>query len=263
MKPIEIDIANASALDAIPEKCGAVTVGCTDVAGIVEAVKGIPDLFVAAFDAVVEFIKNWSLPALILKLLEAVFPGITQKLKDAFFSGIEAIRGFFSSMFDWIFDKISGIGDTLKDIGNFFTGGGGGSAANDNIPGYAGGGLLRGPGTGTSDSILALLGDKLIRVANGEFVMNARSTKKWLPQLLQMNRGQLPRFATGGLLGASRVSSSPVAAGGSGMTSEISLFFDKNGEPEKVYSRKPGDQLLRDLQKKGFGRTRFPPKYKR
>lgn len=38
MKPIEIDIANASALDAIPEKCGAVTVGCTDVAGIVEAV---------------------------------------------------------------------------------------------------------------------------------------------------------------------------------------------------------------------------------
>lgn len=38
MKPIEIDTANATALDAIPAKCGAVTVGCTDVAGIVEAV---------------------------------------------------------------------------------------------------------------------------------------------------------------------------------------------------------------------------------
>ncbi|AWW74736.1 chemotaxis protein [Erythrobacter sp. KY5] len=38
MKPVEIDTANASALDKIPEKCGAVTVGCTDVAGIVEKV---------------------------------------------------------------------------------------------------------------------------------------------------------------------------------------------------------------------------------
>ena len=38
MKPIEIDTASATALDTIPEKCGAVTVGCTDVAGIVEKV---------------------------------------------------------------------------------------------------------------------------------------------------------------------------------------------------------------------------------
>lgn len=38
MKPDRIDAANAAALDQIPEKCGAVTVGCTDVAGIVEAV---------------------------------------------------------------------------------------------------------------------------------------------------------------------------------------------------------------------------------
>lgn len=38
MKPIAIDTDNASALGAIPEKCGKVTVGCTDVAGIVDAV---------------------------------------------------------------------------------------------------------------------------------------------------------------------------------------------------------------------------------
>ena len=38
MKPIEIDTGSASALDMIPESCGDVTVGCTDVAGIVEAV---------------------------------------------------------------------------------------------------------------------------------------------------------------------------------------------------------------------------------
>ncbi len=38
MKHDAIDISNASALDKIPDKCGAVTVGCTDVAGIVERV---------------------------------------------------------------------------------------------------------------------------------------------------------------------------------------------------------------------------------
>lgn len=38
MKPDFVDTANATALDQIPDKCGQVTVGCTDVAGIVEAV---------------------------------------------------------------------------------------------------------------------------------------------------------------------------------------------------------------------------------
>ena len=38
MKPITVDTANATALNKIPESCGAVTVGCTDVAGIVEGV---------------------------------------------------------------------------------------------------------------------------------------------------------------------------------------------------------------------------------
>jgi methyl-accepting chemotaxis protein len=38
MHQIAIDTANAQALGMIPESCGAVTVGCTDVAGVVEAV---------------------------------------------------------------------------------------------------------------------------------------------------------------------------------------------------------------------------------
>ena len=38
MKPVTIDQDNATALDAIPASCGAVAVGCTDVAGIVETV---------------------------------------------------------------------------------------------------------------------------------------------------------------------------------------------------------------------------------
>lgn len=38
MNQLAIDTANAHALGMIPESCGAVTVGCTDVAGVVEAV---------------------------------------------------------------------------------------------------------------------------------------------------------------------------------------------------------------------------------
>ncbi|WP_298466416.1 methyl-accepting chemotaxis protein [uncultured Erythrobacter sp.] len=38
MKPIAVDTSSATALEKIPESCGAVTVGCTDVAGVVEAV---------------------------------------------------------------------------------------------------------------------------------------------------------------------------------------------------------------------------------
>lgn len=38
MKPKAVDISNATALEQIPDKCGAVTEGCSDVAGIVEAV---------------------------------------------------------------------------------------------------------------------------------------------------------------------------------------------------------------------------------
>lgn len=40
MKPVAIDTNKVAALDTIPEKCGKVTVGCTEVAGIVDAVIG-------------------------------------------------------------------------------------------------------------------------------------------------------------------------------------------------------------------------------
>ncbi len=56
---------------------------------------------------------------------------------------------------------------------------------------YASGGLVSGPGSGTSDSIMA-------RLSAGEYVVNAASTKKNLPLLQQLNGGGLPGFAPGG-----------------------------------------------------------------
>lgn len=63
------------------------------------------------------------------------------------------------------------------------------------VPGFATGGQISGPGTGTSDSILA-------RLSNGEFVMRAAAVRHYGPDLLeQLNARRLPRFATGGAVG--------------------------------------------------------------
>ena len=59
----------------------------------------------------------------------------------------------------------------------------------------AGGGHVTGPGTGTSDSIPAML-------SNGEYVVRAASTRKFLPLLEAINTGRLPAFALGGPVGA-------------------------------------------------------------
>ena len=69
--------------------------------------------------------------------------------------------------------------------------GGGGGGGNSGRTQFADGGLVEGPGTGTSDSINA-------RLSNGEFVINAASTERFLPLLEQINSGP-QRFATGGM----------------------------------------------------------------
>ena len=76
-------------------------------------------------------------------------------------------------------------------------------------PGFADGGspggLIRGPGGGRSDSILALLagGKGAIRVSNREFIVNAAATREWLPELAAINSGRLRKFADGGAAGLS------------------------------------------------------------
>lgn len=60
---------------------------------------------------------------------------------------------------------------------------------------FAEGGLVRGPGTGTSDSIPA-------RLSDGEYVVNAKATQKHLGLLEQLNDGKDPflRYASGGIV---------------------------------------------------------------
>jgi hypothetical protein len=80
-----------------------------------------------------------------------------------------------------------------------------------NVSKKATGGLLKGPGTGTSDSILAQYAEGgMVRVSNGEYIINAETVKNlgvpFFDRLNGMKTGGLmvnydmPRYALGGRL---------------------------------------------------------------
>ncbi len=108
---------------------------------------------------------------------------------------------------------------------------------------FATGGYISGPGTGTSDSIPALL-------SNGEYVIRAAAVRKLGKNALDLlNRGiPIPRFADGGMVGA--VSSMQPAGPQSLGTLDISL----GGETFQVFTNAPQADQLRIAAKK-FGRT--------
>lgn len=93
---------------------------------------------------------------------------------------------------------------TALGIFNLVSGGSGGFMAGFlNIGGKAEGGMIDGPGTETSDSILA-------RLSKGEFVVKAKATKAFLPILEAINnydrtnvKPLFQKFANGGLVGRS------------------------------------------------------------
>ncbi|AOY98774.1 hypothetical protein BKK81_05375 [Cupriavidus sp. USMAHM13] len=76
---------------------------------------------------------------------------------------------------------------------------------------HATGGHITGPGTGTSDSIPAML-------SNGEFVINAAATSKYRPLLESINSGHAAHFATGGYVGSGDSSNGGNSNGGVNVT---------------------------------------------
>lgn len=124
-------------------------------------------------------------------------------------------------------------------------------------PGLATGGILRGPGTGTSDSILA-------RLSNGEGVINARAVQYYGADLIhQLNNLRTPRFATGGVMGNVPVPSIPSLApalqeqlAGPVFPDLGRVVFEAGGQETTVYAS-PQDALnLRRLALKFSGSSR-------
>lgn len=89
----------------------------------------------------------------------------------------------------------SGAGLSKGSYGGTWNKGGG-------LPGKAGGGLIVGPGTGTSDSILGLInGRPAVRVSDGEYIVKAEATRRHFALLTAINEDRLPAYAAGGPVG--------------------------------------------------------------
>lgn len=106
---------------------------------------------------------------------------------------------------------------------------------------FASGGFVRGPGTGTSDSILA-------RLSNGEFVMRAAAVRRYGLGLLEgLNDLRLPGFALGGLVSPAAVPA-PAMLIGSGGT-PVHLTLPGLGEYQLSARADVAEDLLRAARK--------------
>lgn len=148
-------------------------------------------------------------------------------------------KDFSSAITDWITGAQS-FGDAMKSILKQLiaqliqaaiyativaacTGGGGGFAARWKGAfgkGFASGGSVAGPGTGTSDSVPAML-------SNGEYVLNAQAVDRLgVPFLNGLNTGRLRGFASGGLVGSGGAYNRPVNAASSSSSTSSSITLN-------------------------------------
>lgn len=190
------------------------TGGFKAVAGVVKGVSlifaGLETIFGTTTATVVLFGAR---VAVLMGLLKTLADDVAKSLGeaagsvvDAFKNAVGAIGGFFSGLGDtvkgvideiagWIADIIKAAQAAAQAVASIF-GGGGDSSSSDSGNGFARGGSVRGPGTGTSDSIVA-------RLSNGEFVMRAAAVRKYGVGFLHaINQLRAPGFAMGGLVSA-------------------------------------------------------------
>lgn len=148
-------------------------------------------------------------------------------------------KDFSSAITDWITGAKS-FGDAMKSVLQQLisqliqaalyativaacTGGGGGFAARWKGAfgkAFATGGSVDGPGTGTSDSIPAML-------SNGEYVLNAQAVDRLgVPFLNGLNTGRLRGFASGGLVGSGGAYNRTASVGSSSSSTSNSITLN-------------------------------------
>lgn len=134
-----------------------------------------------------------------LDAISAAVQGLLDAMLQAWTSFWSSVQSLGESTLTWISNQISAIMDLInKAVAATQAAIGGAAAAGAPVGpgGFAAGGVVRGRGTGTSDSILA-------RLSNGEFVMRAAAVQHWGAGMLSaMNSAGMPRFAEGGLVAA-------------------------------------------------------------
>jgi hypothetical protein len=112
-------------------------------------------------------------------------------IKQGITDGVTAVTDWFRSKWSAVLDWLAAKWAALKGL---FSSGDSSSSSSSSAEGHASGGLVRGPGTSTSDSVRAWL-------SNGEFVVNARAVRSvGVGTLHAINSGL--RLATGGYVGS-------------------------------------------------------------
>jgi hypothetical protein len=171
--------------------------GCCCDTGAAGALGKAGDLFKGANGG----LNSEGIPNLLARPEESMFSGITDSLTKTF-SGLFGEGGSITTMFSGfgkgLMDVFGGLASSIMDMLGGLGGalGGVGGSIMSGLSFLADGGVagqVKGIGTGTSDSIPAML-------SNGEFVINAKATKENLKLLNAINSGNIPKFATGGLV---------------------------------------------------------------
>lgn len=109
-------------------------------------------------------------------------------------TGTKTAKEAFADMAKSILADLTRIAIKQAVVGlakNFFPG----FSEGGEVPSYAGGGLIRGPGTGTSDSIRA-------NVSAGEYIIKEKQTRKYKDLLDAINNDKVPGFSRGGMVGS-------------------------------------------------------------
>jgi hypothetical protein len=178
-------------------------------AGFVKGWTDIVDGIKTAWTAVVDFFSG------IATSIQGVFQSVLDTIVGYWNGGIEKIKGFFSSLYASAMTYLQPIIDMLKKIISL---GSSEDTATGGAQGYATGGPISGPGTGTSDSVP-------IWASNGEFMMKARAVAKYGRSFMDsINSGnfRMPGFADGGLIGAMSPAASYALDNGGGNTPALS-----------------------------------------
>jgi hypothetical protein len=172
-----------AAFQAIPER----VVGFFSFLGqqLASLWAGMVEIATTVWNGFVQFV------ATLAATLTAIATGIVTAITAAFNYAADAAIGAFRRLYDSIagfFDRlISKARDLASAVASAF--GGAPAAAEGGIISRAGGGPIRGPGTSTSDSILAWL-------SNNEFVHRAKAVRYYGLQVMHaLNDMRIPRDA--------------------------------------------------------------------
>lgn len=210
---------------------------------------------------------------------QGFFSGLMDSLTGAFDGLIGSLGGLFSGLFGGGGGGGQSDGDILTGLAmnaamSYFGGGAGGAAARTGgiIQGFARGGIIRGRGTGTSDSISGVVdgksGKRPIRVSNGEAILNKKAVDTLGPGFVHaVNSGSFRRAAQG-MINDSAKSTSKASSGvdrfvksgggGDGASVENQLRITNVLDPsvtKQYMETRAGEKVILNILKKN-GMTR-------